>query len=282
MIAVADSGGTKCTWAFVENSEVAPVFIQTDGYNPLFFTDTQIASSLNSNEEIAAYKEQVTAVYFYGAGVSSSARKSTMSLALQNVFVNAVKIVAEHDMLAAAIATCGNNAGIACILGTGSNSCYYNGIEPQDRIPALGHILGDEASGAWMGKELIRLFLYDQLDEALKLELIKDYGLNKELIFEKVYTQPHASRFLASVAPFVHKHRNHPAICNIIEQGMQQFFEYHVLPYYKEHQVPVHCIGSVGVEFADFFKAACQKFEIPCGKILRAPIEELLKYHLQN
>lgn len=282
MIAVADSGGTKCTWAFVENLNTEPVFLQTDGYNPLFFTDVQIADLLNRNPEISVYKEQVSAVYFYGAGVSSHERKNTLKLALQKVFVNAAKIAADHDMLAAAIATCGNTPGIACILGTGSNSCYYNGNELDNHIPALGHILGDEASGAWMGKELIKLFLYERLDAPLKQELIEDYGLNKELIFEKVYTQPHASRFLASVAPFVHKHRQHPVIHEIIERGMQQFFEYHVLPYYQLHSVPVHCIGSVGVEFADFFRAACQKFNMSCGKILREPINELIKYHLQN
>ncbi len=275
MILLAESGSTKCDWML--NSPGHPRF-ETRGLNPLFHSAEFMADEVRGNAALSACAEQVTHLYFYGAGCSSEQRKQTVAQGLAMVFGNA-EIHVEHDLLGAVRATCGNDPGIVCILGTGSNSCMFDGHETRELIPALGYVLGDEAGGAWFGKELMRSFLYGQLPAELRAELETEYGLNREIIFEKVYRSPGPNVYLASWMKFLGKHSEHSWVKSLIYKGFYEFIRIHVLIYKESKFLPVHFVGSVAWYFRDILEEVCRFCKLKTGVITREPVIRLLDYH---
>ena len=197
MIIIAESGSTKTNW-LTEKKELH----ETIGFNPLFFSSENIFDELMKQEGLLKLRVDVTKVFFYGASCSSDDRKQIVFDALKKYFTGATQIKVDHDMNAAAFATCDSKPGIACILGTGSNSCVFDGKNVLEDGPTLGlgYILGDEGSGAYFGKKLLARFLYKELPEATTKILKEIYGLEKNKIYDAVYKKPHANVYLASFA----------------------------------------------------------------------------------
>lgn len=223
MILVADSGSTKCDWALIDAKNNITEF-QTMGFNPLFHSEDLIVETLRKHQAVDAHFKSVTFLYYFGAGTGSETLRLSMQAALKKVFPFAEKISTHTDLQGAALATYEGTPCICCILGTGANACFYDGHNLKEKNPALGFILGDEGSGAFFGKKLLAAYLYRQLPPYLMTAFEEQYGLNKEIIIEKIYRAPRANVFLASFMPFFHAHRNDEFIRKILSNGFRHFF----------------------------------------------------------
>lgn len=277
MILVADSGSTKCDWVLLDGeSPVAE--LSTMGFNPFYHDELFISDIINSEPVFVANAKNVSTIYFYGAGCSSPDRNKTIEEALISIFVNA-QIKVGHDVLGAALAACQGKAGIACILGTGSNSCYYNGAQTSEVLPSLGYILGDEGSGAWFGKQLLTDYLYkEKVPPALKSELLLK-GFEKDSILENIYMKPHANVYLASFTKILGNHLETEYVQSLIGSGMRNFLERHVCCFHNYQEVPTSFVGSVAFHFQEILKAECYKLAIQFGNVVQKPIDGLVAYH---
>jgi N-acetylglucosamine kinase-like BadF-type ATPase len=280
MLLVADSGSTKCDWLFTSTGQEEGRF-HTMGFNPFFHSSELIANEILANKELAAMAPKVEQLFFYGAGASSLDRCAVVENGLKHVFKNAT-IVVDHDLTGAVYATCGTEPGISCILGTGSNSCYFDGAEIHEEVPALGYVLGDEASGTFYGKELLRLFLYNELPTEIHDGLIETYGLTKEEIFAAVYNRPNANVYLASFMRFLSDHRENRWVRDLIYNGFSQFINIHIWKYKMHKEVPIHFVGSVAFHFQELLREACKIHRLQVGVITSEPVVNLLSFHWDN
>ena len=274
---IADSGSTKCEWCLLDNGKKK--IITTQGISPYFLSAAQIVALLQKELLPKLKKITVDVVHFYGTGLSNSSNVKIVKAALKELFTHAT-INIEHDLLAAARALCGNSKGIACILGTGSNSCYFNGKKIMKNSPGLGFILGDEGSGAYLGKKVVQYYLYNTFDEDLKARFDKRFNVTKDQILDSVYKQPLANRYLASYAIFLAENRDHYMIENIIEDGLNDFFFNHLYKYTESWTQPINFVGSIAFGFKDVLKDLCNTYELELGVILKKPMDGLIKYHL--
>ena len=278
MILIADCGSTKIDWCLLNGKEkVAQIF--TTGMNALLMTQEEmtqrIADELMPN--IANY--EVTEIYYYGAGIISDEIKSHVINALKANIPSATKIEVDSDLLAAARALCGRKPGIACILGTGSNSCYYDGEKVVDNVSPLGYILGDEGSGAVLGKLLVGDVLKKQLPEHLCEKFLKEYNLDRNKIIDAVYRKPAANRFLAQFAPFLEHNIEEPSIHRIVLHSFIDFFVRNVENYDNYKELPCNFVGSIALlEKAKLLEAAKSQ-GITVGNIIQDPMEGLIKFH---
>lgn len=281
-IIVADSGSTKTHWRLIEtdNSEVLSS-VETEGINPFFHNQEYIKKILNNNLLPALKDRDIDFIFFYGAGCSSDARRNLVKNALQSVFLSST-IHVEHDLLAAARATCKEEPGIACILGTGSNSCYYDGKKIMENIPALGYVLGDEGSGAYIGKEFIKLYLYKELPKKVCFEFEEKFKLSKDVILEEVYSKPNPNRYLATFVPFVKDNIYDKSVSNIVFNAFTSFFGSHIYKYKQHRSIPIHFVGSVGFIFKDILEDVAQRWLCNVGLVIQSPIDELVQYHLRK
>lgn len=275
MILIADSGSTKTDWCLVESGEPVLRF-QTRGTNPFFQTEEEIRKEIETGL-LPALKDYVpSVVYFYGAGCAFPEKNEMIRRAI-NQYVP-VSVEVGSDLLAAARALCGDRPGIVCIMGTGSNSCYYNGKEIVKNVSPLGFILGDEGSGAVLGKLLIGDVLKDQLPPALKEQFLAQYELTPALIMDRVYRQPFPNRFLAGFSPFILEHLDEPAIWELVTRSFLAFFTRNVKQYdYLE--LPVHLVGSVAWHYQDILKDIASDLGICLGTIAQSPMEGLVRYY---
>lgn len=275
MILIADSGSTKVDWRAIDsNGDVKS--ISTEGINPVFLSKEQISVILKE-KLLPVTGSNVTDIYFYGAGVLSDDLAKTLTEAFRTIYPNCVCYSAS-DILAAARALCGHKPGIACIMGTGSNSCMYNGVDVDKNVRAGGFILGDEASGGVLGKKLISDFIKGLLPKEIEQEFIKRYELDYIKIVEKVYKQPLPSRFLASFSPFIYEFRENPHINNIIRSSFREFFTRNIYSYdYKNYSV--NFVGSIAHYYKDILTEVAQECGVTIGRILKSPIDGLVEYH---
>lgn len=276
MIIIADSGSTKTDWCVVNQG--APVKrITTEGTNPFFQTEEEI--SLVVKDKLMPHLEglKIDAVYFYGAGCAFPEKNAIVEQAIARHIPDA-HIEIGSDLLAAARSLCGHKPGIACIMGTGSNSCYYDGKEIVDNISPLGYILGDEGSGAVLGKLLVGDGLKNQLTPELKEKFFKRFDLTPKEILDRVYKKPFPNRFLASVSPFLIENIEEPCIHRIVLNGFKNFFTRNVMQYdYKN--VKVHFIGSIAYYYKEVLEEAANALQIELGTIIKSPMDGLVEYH---
>lgn len=273
---IADSGSTKCEWCLLDNGKKK--IISTQGISPYFLNADQIVALLQKELMPKLKKLTVEVVHFYGTGLSNNSNIKIINNALVRLFANA-KINIEHDLLAAARALCGTDKGIACILGTGSNSCYFNGKKIQKNSPGLGYILGDEGSGSYLGKKVVQYYLYNTFDEDLKARFDKRFNVTKDEILDSVYKQPLANKYLASYAIFLAENRGHYMIENIIEDGLNDFFFNHLYKYRESWTQPINFVGSIAFGFKDVLKDLCNTYELELGTVLKKPMDGLIKFH---
>lgn len=279
MILIADSGSTKTDWCLMRDSD-STLVIQTQGINP--YHQAQEAIGLVLAEELLPQlkgyvKEQPLKVIFYGAGCANDNACQRVEDAIHKV-LGYTDITIHSDLLGAARALCGHEEGIACVLGTGSNSCLYDGEKIVANVPALGYILGDEGSSAVLGRRLVGDCLKNQLPEAIRDEFLVEYGLTQEIILEKVYREPLANRFLASLTPFLSKYREVPEVRRLLVESFVDFFVRNVKQY-RRPWLPIHFVGSVANAFSSELKEAAESLGMELGTILKSPIEGLARYH---
>lgn len=270
---IADSGSTKTAWAVAENPMHV---IKTDGVNPIFMDSDAIENTLRT-QLLPNLSQTITEVYFYGAGCANQEKNDVVKQALQAVFGD-IKIEIASDLLGAARGLCGHQDGIACILGTGSNSCLYKNGNISWNVPALGFILGDEGSGAVLGKLLMGNLFKNQLPNEVKKDFEQTYGLSMMDVIEKVYRGPLPNRFLASFGPFIAQHIAVPEMYNMVYDALESFIIRNVKQYpYME--LPVHFTGSIAYYFADILGKIASKHNIHIGNITKDPLQGLIAYH---
>lgn len=274
---IADSGATKCEWCVLDNGKKAKTII-TQGISPYFLTGPQINELLTKELLPKLKKFQVKEVFFYGTGLANPKNVTVVKSVLKKLFPTA-KTEVQNDLLAAARALCGKSKGVACILGTGANSCFYNGKKMVKNSPGLGYVLGDEGSGAYLGKKVIQYYLYNTYDEELKNAFEKKFRVTPMEILEHVYKKPLANRYLASYAIFLAENRGHYMIENIIEDGLNDFFFTHLYKYRESWTHPIHFVGSIAFGFKDVLKDLCNTYELELGRVLKAPMQGLIEYH---
>lgn len=277
-ILIAESGSTKTDWMLIHSAKKQQHFATT-GMNPFFCSSTDYKRILEEELSIGS-NEKIEAIYFYGAGIKDAEKANVVKKALKKRF-NIAQISAYSDMLAAARATCGDNKGITCILGTGSNSAYFNGQKIVKQNPSLGYIVGDEGSGTYLGKKVLQYFFYNTFDDELKEAFLNTYGDNLVKILDKIYKEPFPNAYLASFTEFLVHYRGHYMIENIIEDALTEFHQKHVLKYRESWKHPVHFVGSVAFEFKDILKELHNHYGIETGQIIKKPIEGLIHYHLK-
>lgn len=278
MILIADCGSTKIDWCVVNDGKVVEQ-IFTSGINALLMTEEQIRETLAAElaEKVKGYA--IESVYYYGAGCLFDDICANVRRAIAHNVPTAKTIEVHSDLLAAARALCGQNEGIACILGTGSNSCYYNGKEIVDNVSPLGYILGDEGSGAVLGKLLVGDVLKNQLPKELCEKFLAEYDLDRQKIIEGVYKKPAANRFLASLSPFLIKNIEEPAIHRLVLNAFKSFFVRNIENYSNYKSMPVSFVGSVAFYYKDVLVEAAKALDITIGTIIKSPMEGLVKYH---
>ena len=218
-------------------------------------------------------------VYYYGAGCLFDNICNNVRNAISRNLPSAKKIMVDTDLLAAARAVCGNEPGIACILGTGSNSCYYDGEKIVDNVSPLGYILGDEGSGAVLGKLLVGDVLKKQMPQHLIDKFMAQYSLTPQVIIENVYRKPNANRFLASLSPFLAENIEEPSVHRLVLNAFKSFFVRNVENYKDYRELPVNFVGSIAVNYREVLEEAAKALYINIGKIIKSPMEGLVKYH---
>ena len=276
MILIADSGSTKTNWCLTENSVILK-HIFTKGINPFYQTEEEIIRDLEVSLVPSLKGIQIDRIYFYGAGCSFPEKIALVSGALGWHFKN-VSIEVQSDLVGAARSLFAENKGIACILGTGSNSCLYDGKQIAENVSPLGFILGDEGSGAVLGKTLIADALKNQLPLALKDKLLKTYELTPQLILENVYKKPFPNRFLAKLTPFLLENIHEPSIYKIVYDSFDAFFVRNVMQYPLDN-IQVGFVGSIAHYFHEILELVASRHGIEISQIVQNPIEGLVKYH---
>lgn len=267
MIYLADSGSTKTDWTRSDGRHQ-----QTTGMNPAVMGDDDLCRTLRQVEG----REEATQVYYYGAGVRPELR-SRMRQLLLDAFPRATSVVAESDLLGAARALCGNGEGVACILGTGANSCLYDGRSIVANTPSLGYVIDDVGSGAALGRRFL-LELYKGTLTHLRDSFEQWSGLNAAGVIEHVYRRPQPNRWLASLSPFVAANIEDDAVNELVMNGFREFFRRNIVPYGRR-DLPVAFVGSIAWYYRSQLSAACEAEGFQLGVVLRSPLEGLLRYH---
>ncbi len=280
MILIADSGSTKTDWVLLNQSNILQTF-KTPGINPYFSGTAEITDILRETFSNHIGSGTISEVYFYGAGCSSPDKQKVVEDALQAVFPGK-KTEVEHDMLAAARALFANKPGIACILGTGSNACAYDGGDISESLFSPGYMFGDEGSGAHLGKTYIADHLKEKSPPEIMTAFAKRYGLSREDILTEIYRKSNPNRFLASFTHFLKEHLSHPYVHNLVKSCFEAFFSEQVSRFYAFRKYNLGCIGSVAYHFRDVFGQVAAENKAVVENIMVSPMEGLIKYHLEN
>lgn len=283
MILIADCGSTKIDWCVLADKKVEKQ-VFTLGMNAVMLTEEEMRGRI-SNElmpELGGLSAKIDSVYFYGAGCISAEVCGNVASAIKANIPSATKVEVYSDLLAAARALCGREPGIACIMGTGSNSCLYDGRGIAHNVSPLGYVLGDEGSGAVLGKLFLSDVLKNQLPADVAAKFLEEYNLDLLTIIRRVYREPLGNRFMASVTPFISKHIDVPQIHDMVLGSFKAFFRRNIMQYegYSEHKV--NFIGSIAVYFRPVLEEAAKECGCTIGRILKSPMEGLLAFHSEN
>lgn len=281
MIIIADGGSTKTNWCMLDESN-KKIYFNTEGYNPYFVDSAYIESSLKKDLPDDLPFGKIKEVNYYGAGVHNEEKANIVKEAMRSVFPNA-KIEIGHDLLAAARALLGTESGFAAILGTGTNSCIYDGEKITHHIDSAAYILGDEGSGCYIGKKLLTDFIRGVMPKRVADEFYSVYKLTPDEIMDKVYTEPLANRFCASFSKFAYDNNvNIEYTQKIVEDSFEAFFANLVSHYPDYKSYTFNCIGSVGYNFRNVLEAKANEYGMTVGKIIRSPIDDLVKFHIDR
>ncbi len=280
MILIADSGSTKCSWALCNNDGDLIREITTIGFNPYFIDNLSITKHLKKSE-LNLYTDKITHVFFYGAGCSSIEKNKIIESPFREFFKNA-NINIHHDLDAACFSMYDGNPSITCILGTGSNSCFYDGENIFEHGPSLGFIMGDDASGNYFGRKILSLYFNNVMPKELKTILESSFETDIQVINQKVYNSSRANVFLAKYFPFIIETKNHPLISELIKNTLDDFLNIHVKCFEQSNEVEINFIGSVAYFLSDEIHEALKRNNLKAGNILKNPIKRLIEFHFKK
>ncbi len=277
MILIADGGSTKCDWILLDNRGGILLKTRTKGLNPAVFKKEIINKRLVENEELKEYKAKISEVYFYGAGCGTKNPNLMLNAIFEDYFSNATVTIKEDTYAAAYAVT--SEPGIVCILGTGSNSSFFDGKIIHTSIPSLGYILMDEASGNYFGKKLIRDYFYKKMPDDLRLKFATQYNLNADEIKLNIYKKENPNTYLANFAEFMFKSEQNEYFASVLKKGIKDFFKNRIKPYDNYQKVPVYFVGSIAYFSSDIINQVAKKYNVKIGNIVRRPIDGLIEYH---
>ena len=278
MIAIVDGGSTKCDWVILENSGKISQKTESIGFNPNIINADLIPQEIEKNPHLFLIKNQLDYIYFYGSGCGTVENALLVETQLQKVFPYA-KVTVKEDLTAAAYAAYNGKPAIVCILGTGSNSCYFDGESIRRDLPSLGFLIGDEGSGNALGKHLVRRFFMKKLPQDLHQEFVETYHLTIEDAIKNMYHNPRANAYLAEFNKFVVQRKQHPYFQNMVFDEMKNFFFFFFLPYEEDREAEINFIGSIAYYYEDVLRAAAAELNLTVGNIVQKPIESLVEYH---
>lgn len=279
MILVADGGATKTNWCIVNDSGDR-FFIDTEGYNPYFVNAEYIKDSLEKGFGNSINKDEIKEVHYYGSGCFPGPA-AIVRKGIASVFTRA-DVFVELDLLAAARSVLGTSPGFVAILGTGTNTCMYDGKEIIQNIDSLGYILGDEGSGTALGKKLLAAYIRENMPQQVHDLFVSQFAMDKEQIFEQVYSAPFPNRFCAGFATFIYQHIHLEYISGLVTSCFREFFTNLVSKYENFRSYSFNCIGSIGFQFSEHLKKVSHEFGMDPGLIIKSPIERLIDYHLHH
>jgi len=280
MILIADGGSTKADWIAINSDKKEAFRVRTLGLNPAVVAEDELTNRIINMFQLINIKDDVTEIHFYGAGCGTPKPSKILEDVLQKIFINA-KINVAEDMLAAVYAATGKEPGLVCILGTGSNSCYFDGENVHMKTASLGYILMDEASGNYFGKVLLRDYYYNKMPKAIAEKFNAEFNLEADYIKQNLYRMPNPNMYLASFAKFMFEFKEEKYVKRIIKKGFQEFFKYRILPFDKTEETPLYFIGSIAFYFREILEKTAKKNNLKVTDIIQRPIDNLLEYHLQ-
>lgn len=278
MILIADGGSTTVEWCVLDEEKIVKR-VSTTGMNAMMLGESEMAGIIGRELMPHLQGLAIDEVQYYGAGCLFDNICANVRNAIGANIPAASRITVDTDLLAAARAVCGNKPGIVCILGTGSNSCYYDGTRIADNVPSLGYILGDEGSGAVLGKMLVGDVLKRQMPTELVDKFMKQYSLTPQLILENVYRRPGANRFLASLSPFLAENIEEPSVHRLVLNAFKSFFVRNVEGYSGYKDMPVNFVGSIAESYREVIEEAAKALYITVGVIVKSPMDGLIEYH---
>ena len=278
MIAIVDGGSTKCDWVILDDNGNFQYKTETIGFNPNIIDVAKIPDVLQNNEQLSKIKFQIKHVFFYGSGCGVEENKIKVKSALEKFFTNS-NFVVKEDMTAAAYSAYNGKPAIVCILGTGSNSCYFDGEKIRLELPSLGFLIGDDGSGCALGKLLVKNYFMKKLPPDLHQEFTDIYQLEIEDLIKNMYHNPRANAYLAEFSRFIVERKQHPFLQHLVFQELKNYFEYQVLPYEESKNAEINFIGSIAYYYEDILRAVAAEYHLHVGTIVQKPIEKLVEYH---
>jgi N-acetylglucosamine kinase-like BadF-type ATPase len=276
MILIADSGSSKTDWRVIHKDGRLSQH-RGVGFNPYYQTSEEMAIEMR-HDFLVNLSGEIEEIYYYGAGCSSPNRKAEVELSLRTIFKHS-KIEVDHDLSAAAKATCGHHPGITCILGTGSNSCDYDGRSIIDTRPAPGYVLGDEGGGGYIGRKFLSDFIHDEMPIHIRKLLLEQFELTATIIQEHVYQKPFPNRYMASFCRFITEHKVDPYCYMLFYNSFKDFFKKHIMKYSNYREKPVNFVGSIAYYNSDILRKAAIDAQIRVNLIIESPIAGLTLYH---
>jgi N-acetylglucosamine kinase-like BadF-type ATPase len=280
MILIADSGSTKTNWTLMEDQRIVTT-VQTAGMNPYFITSETVEAILKADLVPNIPADFVKEIYFYGSGCSTENNNSMLRDAMM-IFFRKADILVYHDILGAARSLLGKKKGIACILGTGCNACYYDGEEVFSNVPSLGYLFGDEGAGSNLGKIFMEKYLKSKLPQEIKIEFEQEYGLSLENILNALYNRPFPNRFLASFSKFIGPRKEHPFLHDLVKRSFQSFIDEQIKKYPDYKRLPISFVGSIAWYYRNILLEAAIENNLHVGTILKSPMEGLITFHLNE
>ncbi len=278
MILLADGGSTKCDWILLDEKGEQVLKTRTQGLNPAVFKESVLEERLKANEDIKTYKDKIKNVHFYGAGCGTAGPTAILEKIMKAYFTSS-EVMVKEDMVAAVFAAT-TEPGIVCILGTGSNSCYYDGDNIHMEVESLGYILMDEASGNYFGKRLIRDYYYKRMPKSIADEFEKRYDLSPDAVKKNIYQEENPNTYLANFAEFIFtSEERNGYFYLLITEGIKKFVENRVMCFPEAQSVPIHFIGSIAHFSQDIIKDALLPYHLTLGNIVRRPIDGIIEYY---
>ncbi|WP_440122485.1 N-acetylglucosamine kinase [Tenacibaculum sp. Ill] len=278
MILIADGGSTKADWIALDDTKKEVFRTTTLGLNPSVLTEDEMLSTISNADDLLKVQNDTLQIHFYGAGCGSPKATESLQNVLKSIFKKATVFVSE-DTLAAVYASTGDKPGIVCILGTGSNSCYYDGKNITTTAPSLGYTIMDEASGNYFGKQLLRDFYYDKMPKRIASAFKASFELDTDTVKMNLYRKPYPNMYLASFAKFMLEYKSEKYIRKMIKKGVQEFFKYRILPFEKDKHTPIYFIGSIAYYFQDILEKVALKNNLIVTDVIQRPIDNLVDFH---
>lgn len=278
MIAIIDGGSTKCDWVILENSGKPHLKTTTLGFNPNIINPDFIMKEIDRNPELFFLKNHIEKIFFYGSGCGTEANAKKVEDEFVKIFPQA-EVRIKEDMTAAAYAAYNGKPAMVCILGTGSNSCFFDGEKIRVDLPSLGFLIGDEGSGSALGKNLLRRFFMKKLPQDLERAFVNTYNLTIDEAIKNMYHNPRANAYLGEFNKFIAEHKSHSYFQNMVFDEMKNFLDYQVLPYKEAGEVEINFIGYIAYIYEDILRSAAAELNLTIGKVVQKPIESLVDYH---